>query len=104
MVRILPRRRGRALWPDTEPRRRCSIQSRMPMKKFDRQTLTEQAYAQIKKSLIGGKFRPGQLMAIRILAESYGISATPIREALQRLVAEKLLVQQPNRTTIVPII
>ncbi len=74
------------------------------MKKFERQTLTEQAYSEIKKSLIAGRFRPGQLMAIRILAENYGISATPIREALQRLVAEKLLMQQPNRTTIVPII
>ncbi len=74
------------------------------MKKFERQTLTDRAYSEIKKGLIAGKFRPGQLMAIRTLAESYGISATPVREALQRLVAEKLLTQQLNRTTIVPVI
>jgi DNA-binding GntR family transcriptional regulator len=39
---------------------------------------------------------------IRALAEEYGISATPVREALQRLVAERLLVMLPNRSIAVP--
>jgi DNA-binding GntR family transcriptional regulator len=74
------------------------------MRKLGRQTLNDQAYAEIRKGLISGSFRPGQLLAIRALADSYGISTTPMREALQRLVAEKLLAQQSNRTIIVPVL
>jgi DNA-binding GntR family transcriptional regulator len=41
-------------------------------------------------------------LVIRTLAANYGISATPIREALQRLVAERLLTVLPNRSIVVP--
>src|SRR5689334_15383804 len=51
---------------------------------------------------MAGSFRPGQTLVIRMLAETYGISTTPVREALQRLVAERLLDLLPNRSIAVP--
>jgi DNA-binding GntR family transcriptional regulator len=72
------------------------------MGKLEHQTLTDRAYAEIRKGLISGRFQPGQVLVIRSLAEAYGISATPVREALQRLVAERLLVALPNRSIAVP--
>src|SRR5262249_35295653 len=66
------------------------------MSKIEHSTLNDQAYTALKRGLISGTFRPGQALVIRTVAESYGISTTPVREALQRLVAERLLVMQQN--------
>lgn len=70
--------------------------------KIEYHTLNDRAYGEIRKGLIASRFRPGQVLVIRSLAESYGISTTPVREALQRLVAERLLIMLPNRSIAVP--
>ena len=70
--------------------------------KIEHRTLNERAYDEIREGLISGKFPPGQPLVIRTLAESYGISITPVRDALQRLVAERLLEVLPNRSIAVP--
>jgi DNA-binding GntR family transcriptional regulator len=72
------------------------------MLKLEHQTLNDRAYGALKQELISGGFSPGQTLVIRKLAETFGISTTPIREALQRLVAERLLEMQNNRSIIVP--
>ncbi|HTN97495.1 MAG TPA: GntR family transcriptional regulator, partial [Nordella sp.] len=72
------------------------------MSKIEHQTLNDRAYSEIRKGLITGRFQPGQVLVIRTLAEIYGISTTPVREALQRLVAERLLIMLPNRSIAVP--
>lgn len=73
------------------------------MKKLVRQPLNELAYQEIKNSLAEGLFTPMQPLVIRTLAANYGISASPVREALQRLVAERLLITLPNRSIVVPL-
>lgn len=72
------------------------------MAKIEYRTLNDRAYEQIKKGLISGAFRSGQTLVIRSLADTYGISTTPVREALQRLVAERNLELLPNRSIVVP--
>ena len=72
------------------------------MNKIEHQTLNDRAYGEIRKGLISSRFQPGQVLVIRNLAEAYGISTTPVREALQRLVAERLLFLLPNRSIAVP--
>ncbi len=72
------------------------------MLRLEHLTLNDRAYAAIKQSLISGKFAPGEVLVIRKLADLYGISATPIREALQRLVAERALEIAQNRSIVVP--
>lgn len=72
------------------------------MKKIENQSLTHKAYQVLKEGLQEGGFTPMEPMVIRTLATEYGISATPIREALQRLVAERLLIVLPNRSIVVP--
>jgi DNA-binding GntR family transcriptional regulator len=74
------------------------------MSKIEHTTLNDRAYSALKRGLISGSFRPGQTLVIRTMAENYGISTTPVREALQRLVAERLLVMQPNRSIVVPLL
>jgi DNA-binding GntR family transcriptional regulator len=74
------------------------------MARLEHQTLNDRAYAALKKGLMSGKFRPGEVLTIRQLASAYGISATPVREALQRLVAERSLEMLRNRSIGVPIL
>ena len=70
--------------------------------KLSHETLTDRAYAALKRALTAGDFAPGHVLVIRTVAEAYGISPTPVREALQRLVAERMLVLQANRSIVVP--
>ncbi|RQN38189.1 GntR family transcriptional regulator [Paraburkholderia tropica] len=70
--------------------------------KLSHQNLNDRTYLRLKAGLIAGTFRPGEPFVIRPLAERLGISTTPVREALQRLVTERLLVMLPNRSIVVP--
>jgi DNA-binding GntR family transcriptional regulator len=74
------------------------------MLKLEHDTLNDKAYRAIKQSLISGSYAPGQVLVIRQLAETFGISTTPIREALQRLVAERILQLQKNRSIVIPLL
>ncbi|MCP8896869.1 GntR family transcriptional regulator [Shinella daejeonensis] len=65
--------------------------------------LHEQAYVTLRNALLTGRLAPGQSPTIRGLGASLGISATPVREALQRLIAEGALELAPNRTIQVPV-
>jgi DNA-binding GntR family transcriptional regulator len=65
-------------------------------------TLQEQVYGELRDALLEGRFVPGESLKIRVLAEDFGTSEMPVREALQRLVAERALVQPPNRSVSVP--
>ncbi len=61
-------------------------------------TIQVQVYQRLREALFTGMFAPGQSLTIRGLADSLGTSSMPVRESLQRLVAEHALVQMPNRT------
>jgi len=74
------------------------------MLKLEHDTLNDRAYREIRQALISGRFAPGQVLVIRQLAETFGISTTPIREALQRLVAERILELQKNRSIAIPLL
>lgn len=61
-------------------------------------TIQVQVYQRLREALFTGMFAPGQSLTIRGLADILGTSPMPVRESLQRLVAEHALVQMPNRT------
>ena len=54
-------------------------------------------YLRLKWMLIHYKFRPGQQLHIGELVEKLATSATPLREALTRLHAERLVTATPNK-------
>ncbi len=56
-----------------------------------RETLTEQLLESLRTDLILGLFAPDQRLPASELTQRYGVSATPIREALQRLAADGLV-------------
>ena len=74
----------------------------IPMERSE--TLTDQAYQRLRESLSLGQFLPGQKITTRGIAAALGISATPAREALNRLVAEHVLEFGPNRIALVKVL
>ena len=56
---------------------------------------------EIENEIITGRFPPGERLDEVSLAERYGVSRTPIREALHALAASGLLEVRPHRGTIV---
>jgi DNA-binding GntR family transcriptional regulator len=48
-------------------------------------------YDRLRADLLGGELEPGSKLAIEALAERYETSATPLREALNRLVSDGLV-------------
>lgn len=75
---------------------------RETLAKVEKLTLQEQIYDQLKTGLMRGRFSPGDVLIIRKLAEEMGTSVMPVRDALQRLVAERALTLLPNRSVAVP--
>jgi len=65
-------------------------------------TLGDQAYDTLRSALMTGTFQPGEVLSIRPLATKLGISATPARDAISRLVWEQGFEMLPNRTLKVP--
>lgn len=65
-------------------------------------TLHDRAYGQIRRWLLDGEFRPGAHLTIRTLAARLGTSPMPVREALGRLAAARVLVPGANRSFRVP--
>jgi DNA-binding GntR family transcriptional regulator len=60
-------------------------------------SLTEKAYQMLVRKITRLELAPGTTLADKVLVQSLGIGRTPIREALQRLSAEGLVVHRPNR-------
>ncbi|MBV9891008.1 MAG: GntR family transcriptional regulator, partial [Rhizobacter sp.] len=63
----------------------------MPLKPLERTTLWDQAYAALREALLEGRFAPGDRVVLRDVARELGISSTPVRDAVNRLVAERVL-------------
>ena len=65
-------------------------------------SLTEQAYSQIEEAIVTLQIPPGSTISELALSEMTGIGRTPIREAIQRLAREHLIVILPQRGLLVP--
>ncbi len=58
--------------------------------------LAQEAYARLKALMLTSRILPGDRLLHRVLAEELGMSSTPIREAMGRLVQEGYLRHIPN--------
>lgn len=66
-------------------------------------SLRQQVYGSLREALTTGRFAPGQKITFRYVAGVLGVSLTPVREALRRLVAEGAFEMNPNRSVRVPL-
>ena len=64
-------------------------------------TLTEQAYRQLEEQIVTLRLKPGEFLSEHALSANLGIGRTPIREALQRLAREGLVMILPRKGILV---
>ncbi|MFT0893049.1 GntR family transcriptional regulator [Pseudochelatococcus sp. G4_1912] len=57
-------------------------------------SLSEEVATRLEEEILHGRRKPGDRLDERQLAEQYGVSRTPVREALQRLAASGLVVSR----------
>jgi GntR family transcriptional regulator, rspAB operon transcriptional repressor len=69
----------------------------MPKKmNYDARQLPRNVYQTMRRDILSLKLKPGTSLLERSLAESLGVSRTPVREALHRLEAEGLTRRYPG--------
>jgi DNA-binding GntR family transcriptional regulator len=71
----------------------------LPHSPLPRASLREQVYEIVLRAIVSGDFPPGHQIRDLDIAESLGVSRTPVREALQRLVDEGLVETAPGAAT-----
>lgn len=60
-------------------------------------TLKEKAYQELKKLIISGELTHNEVITERALAQRLQMSRTPIRSAVEKLEADGLIVNTPNK-------
>jgi DNA-binding GntR family transcriptional regulator len=68
-----------------------------PLQAFqERKSLGEHVFESLKLSIVRGKISPGEWLVESHIAETLGISRTPVREAIHKLEREGLIERQPR--------
>lgn len=70
---------------------------RKAVRDADETSLGEKAYRAIEERIVRLELAPGRLISEASLSKRLGIGRTPIREALQRLAQERMVVIMPRR-------
>lgn len=69
----------------------------MSLEKITNVTLRQKVYEQLRSKILGAELLPGQVISLRGLAESFGVSLLPVREAVWQLASENILVVESNK-------
>ena len=63
----------------------------------DHLSLTEKVYATLRDMIMSSELAPGTRLKDAVLARQFGVSNTPVREALRWLTADSLVIVSPRR-------
>ncbi|MEM5775173.1 MAG: GntR family transcriptional regulator, partial [Anaerolineaceae bacterium] len=63
---------------------------------INKQTLSEQIYLILRQDILTQQIKCGQKLTLQSLKDRFGVSHTPIREALTRLVDDDLVIYYSN--------
>lgn len=65
------------------------------------QSTADRVRDELRRLVLSGALEPGQPLNEKLVAEQLGVSRSPVREALQRLVTERLLTAERNKSVTV---
>ncbi len=69
----------------------------MGIEKIKTETLRQKVYTQLRTKILGAELLPGEVINLRGLADQFGVSLLPVREAVWQLESEKILVVESNK-------
>lgn len=81
---------------------RARPQQPLPVVRVQRGSMQDDVYRQAKELILNGELAPGQSITIQWLADAFGVSAMPVREAILRLTAERALTVVAGRSLGIP--
>ncbi len=67
-----------------------------------RETLQDQVFRRVTELILDGSIVPGQMVTVQSLADAFGVSPMPVREALRRLSAADALTVVSGRSIGIP--
>ena len=73
----------------------------IPFTKLEATPLSERISMLLKDAIIEGHFKAGEEIGLTAIAERYGVSRTPVREAFQSLAKDGFLTLRMNKSAIV---
>ncbi|GAA3078066.1 hypothetical protein GCM10020254_22790 [Streptomyces goshikiensis] len=74
-----------------------TARARIPAQKVLRHSVRGQVLDALRAALVDGDLVPGEIYSGPALGERFGVSATPVREAMQQLALEGAVECLPNR-------
>ena len=80
----------------------ASLDRPSPQRPVQRSSLREQVAGALREEMMAGRLPAGTHFTVKEIADLYGVSATPVREALLDLAAQDLLWIEHNRGFTVP--
>ena len=61
------------------------------------ETLASSVYTELKEDILAGKLKPGHKLRLQVLKEDYNVGNSPLREALNRLSANGMVMREENK-------
>ena len=61
------------------------------------ETLASSVYSELKNDILTGKLKPGHKLRLQVLKEDYNVGNSPLREALNRLSANGMVMREENK-------
>ena len=71
------------------------------MRKLSRTSIRDDVYNELKNAILDGVFQPGSRLSLGDLMKRFGVSKTPLTEAIQKLANEGLVSVKPRSGTFV---
>ncbi|ESW80419.1 GntR family transcriptional regulator [Mesorhizobium sp. M0902] len=69
---------------------------------LSRETLQDRVYRHVTELILDGSIVPGEMVTVQSLADAFGVSPMPVREALRRLSAANALMVVSGRSIGIP--
>ena len=69
----------------------------MILERISPKTIRQEVYERLRDKIISAEILPGESISLRDLAEKFGVSLMPVREALWQLESEKIIVVESNK-------
>jgi DNA-binding GntR family transcriptional regulator len=73
----------------------------MVIERSPRRTKADAVYEALQGAIITGRLQPGEHLRQEDIAEQWGVSQTPVREAFRRLESDGLVEYEANRGVVV---
>lgn len=67
----------------------------------ERPRVADHVYARLRDAILSNQLSPGSRLSVPSVARQFGVSRSPVREAVQRLVQDGLASEEPHRGAVV---